>query len=62
MMIHQMLLIKNLRRYDLTIIYDEYYCTPRLFLFGYAYDNTPLTRDEMMDDVYAENREKTVNH
>jgi ubiquitin-like-conjugating enzyme ATG3 len=50
----------NLRRYDLTIVYDEFYCTPRLFLFGYSYDNTPLTRDEMMDDVYAENREKTV--
>jgi ubiquitin-like-conjugating enzyme ATG3 len=51
---------KNMRRYDLTIIYDEYYCTPRLFLFGYDSNNSPLTRAQMMEDVYSENREKTV--
>jgi ubiquitin-like-conjugating enzyme ATG3 len=51
---------KNLRMYDLTIIYDQYYATPRLYLIGYNYESIPLSGNEMMDDVYLSNREKTV--
>lgn len=49
-----------LRMYDLTIIYDQYYATPRLYLIGYNYESIPLSGDEMMDDVYLSNREKTI--
>jgi len=49
-----------LRMYDLTIIYDQYYATPRLFLIGYNCDSVLLSGCEMMEDVYATNREKTV--
>lgn len=51
---------EKIRMYDLTIIYDQYYATPRLYLVGYNCDSVPLTGDEMMDDVYLSNREKTV--
>lgn len=49
-----------LRIYDLTIIYDQYYATPRLYLIGYNYESIPLSGEEMMDDIYLTNREKTV--
>jgi len=50
------------RLYDLTIVYDQYYATPRMFLFGYnEKDHTlPLTANEMKEDIYSSNREKTV--
>jgi ubiquitin-like-conjugating enzyme ATG3 len=51
---------KNLRLYDLTIIYDTYYATPRLYLIGYNCDSIPLSGDAMMEDVFATVREKTV--
>jgi ubiquitin-like-conjugating enzyme ATG3 len=51
---------EKLRMYDLTIIYDQYYATPRLYLAGYNYESIPLSGEEMMDDVYLTNREKTV--
>ena len=31
--------VKQVRRYDLSISYDFFYQTPRLWLFGYAEDN-----------------------
>ena len=50
------------RLYDVTLVYDQYYASPRVYLFGYSENNhnQPLTKNEMMEDVYAENREKTV--
>lgn len=48
------------RMYDLTVIYDQYYATPRLYLIGYNCDGVLLSGIEMMDDVYSTNREKTV--
>eukprot|EP01084_Bolivina_argentea_P155466 270916_1 len=50
---------KETRSYDLTVVYDEYYRGPRVYLFGYA-ANQPLAKEAMMEDVYSENREKTV--
>ena len=50
----------DLRLYDVTIVYDQYYASPRVYLFGYDANSQPLTKDQMMDDVYADNREKTV--
>ncbi|KAF8289093.1 putative autophagocytosis associated protein [Trypanosoma cruzi] len=53
---------RKCRLYDVYMVYDQYYQTPRIFLIGYAEDHTTLlTKDEMMQDVYASNREKTVS-
>jgi ubiquitin-like-conjugating enzyme ATG3 len=34
---------KDYRFYDITIIYDQYYAVPRMYLIGYDYNNRPLT-------------------
>lgn len=54
---------RRCRLYDVTVVYDQYYQTPRVFIMGYSENNhsLPLTKDEMMQDVYAANREKTVS-
>lgn len=53
---------RKCRLYDVYMVYDQYYRTPRMFLIGYAEDHsTLLTKEEMMQDVYASNREKTVS-
>ncbi|CBZ29826.1 putative autophagocytosis protein [Leishmania mexicana MHOM/GT/2001/U1103] len=51
----------NLRVYDVYIVYDKYYQTPRMYLVGYASDHvTPLSMDQMKEDVYRSNYGKTV--
>jgi len=35
--------IVKVRKYDLSITYDFYTCTPRLWLTGYSEDGVPLT-------------------
>ncbi|KAG5493454.1 hypothetical protein JIQ42_01821 [Leishmania sp. Namibia] len=51
----------SLRIYDVYIVYDKYYQTPRMYLVGYASDHvTPLTTDQMKEDVYRSNYGKTV--
>ncbi|CBH09332.1 autophagocytosis associated protein, putative [Trypanosoma brucei gambiense DAL972] len=53
---------RRCRLYDVYMVYDQYYQTPRIFLIGYAEDHvTPLTTSEMMEDVYPVNRERTVS-
>lgn len=48
------------RLYDVYVVWDKYYQTPRVFLQGYE-NGKALSKEEMMQDVYAENREKTVS-
>jgi len=48
------------RTYDLSITYDKYYQTPRLWLFGYNEDGEPLKPDEVYEDVLSEYVSKTV--
>lgn len=52
----------SLRFYNVVVSYDQYYCSPRMYLFGYkcGAQNVPLTKEEMMEDVYSANREKTA--
>ncbi|RNE97108.1 autophagocytosis associated protein [Trypanosoma rangeli] len=53
---------RECRLYDVYMVYDQYYQTPRIFLIGYAEDHASLlSKEEMMQDVYAANREKTVS-
>eukprot|EP00762_Andalucia_godoyi_P003074 ANDGO_01123.mRNA.1 Autophagy-related protein 3 len=48
------------RTYDLSIVYDKFYSTPRLYLYGYNEDGQPLTASEVLEDVYADYALKTV--
>jgi len=54
--------ILKVRSYDVSITYDKYYQTPRVWLTGYADDgsNTPLTGQEMMQDVISDYANRTV--
>ena len=54
--------ILQVRTYDLSITYDKYYQTPRIWLMGYADDGSsrPLTGDEMMQDVISDYAHRTV--
>lgn len=36
-------MVRKVRKYDLSITYDFYTCTPRLWLTGYSEDGQPLT-------------------
>jgi len=48
------------RTYDVSITYDKFYRTPRVFLFGYNEHQEPLTPDEIMEDISADHANKTV--
>ncbi|KAG5494993.1 hypothetical protein JKF63_02045 [Porcisia hertigi] len=51
----------KMRVYDVYIVYDKYYQTPRMYLVGYASNHvTPLSTDQMKEDVYRSNYGKTV--
>jgi ubiquitin-like-conjugating enzyme ATG3 len=54
--------ILRVRSYDVSITYDKYYQTPRVYLMGYADDgsNRPLTGDEMMEDVMSDYAHRTI--
>ena len=50
-----------MRTYDLSITYDKYYQTPRVWMMGYSADsNQPLTGEEMMQDVMSDYANRTV--
>jgi ubiquitin-like-conjugating enzyme ATG3 len=46
----------------LTITYDFYYLTPRLWLAGYSEDNVPLSKDDMFEDIMEDYANKTVTY
>eukprot|EP01016_Furgasonia_blochmanni_P046832 TRINITY_DN680_c0_g2_i4.p1 TRINITY_DN680_c0_g2~~TRINITY_DN680_c0_g2_i4.p1 ORF type:complete len:347 (-),score=22.90 TRINITY_DN680_c0_g2_i4:171-1124(-) len=48
------------RFYDLSIVYDTYFFTPRVYLVGYNANNGPLTQEEMFEDIMSEYANKTV--
>ncbi len=54
--------IVKTRTYDLSICYDKYYQTPRVYLIGYASSDSsqPLTGDEMFQDVMSDYANRTV--
>lgn len=51
--------IVKVRTYDLSITYDKYYQTPRVWMVG-TYLGQPLTASQMMEDVYLDYAQKTV--
>lgn len=52
--------IVRTRTYDISITYDKYYRTPRVYLFGYDENRHPLTPDQIMEDISADHKHKTV--
>ncbi|EKX72977.1 conserved hypothetical protein [Theileria equi strain WA] len=48
------------RSYDISITYDRYYETPRIWLFGFNQLGLPITKDEMLTDIPTEYIGKTV--
>jgi ubiquitin-like-conjugating enzyme ATG3 len=50
----------KIRYYDISITYDLYYNTPRLWLGGNKYDSTPLTNNEIFEDIMSDYINKTV--
>lgn len=54
--------IMRVRTYDLSITYDKYYQTPRVWMMGYesADSSQPLTGDQMLEDVMSDYANRTV--
>lgn len=50
----------GVRRYDLSITYDKYYQTPRIWLFGWSDSGSPLSPTEVFEDVFQDYAKKTV--
>ncbi|KAJ3019978.1 UNVERIFIED_CONTAM: E2-like enzyme [Siphonaria sp. JEL0065] len=48
------------KTYDISITYDKYYQTPRLFLFGYDENRKPLTPQQIFQDISQDHAKKTV--
>jgi ubiquitin-like-conjugating enzyme ATG3 len=50
----------RLRRYDVSITYDNYYRTPRIWLFGYDENGSPLEPTAIFEDIMADYAKRTV--
>ncbi|CDO95625.1 unnamed protein product [Kluyveromyces dobzhanskii CBS 2104] len=50
----------TLRYYDLYITYSTSYRVPKMYLCGYDNDGTPLSPDQMFEDIAADYRSKTA--
>lgn len=48
------------RTYNLYIAYSTSYRVPKMFLSGYSPEGSPLTPEEMFEDIIPEYRDKTV--
>ncbi|KAJ1920664.1 E2-like enzyme [Mycoemilia scoparia] len=52
--------ILKTRTYDLSITYDKYYQTPRVWLYGYDENGRPLTPSQIFEDISEDHAKKTV--
>lgn len=52
--------VVKVRTYDLSITYDKYYQTPRVWMVGKSEAGQPLTGKEMMEDVISDYANRTV--
>ncbi|ODV83232.1 hypothetical protein CANARDRAFT_190988, partial [[Candida] arabinofermentans NRRL YB-2248] len=50
----------NKRSYDLYITYSTSYRVPKMYLVGFNSNGTPLTPNEMFEDIASDYRQKTV--
>eukprot|EP00053_Salpingoeca_punica_P005246 m.53298 g.53298 ORF g.53298 m.53298 type:complete len:298 (-) comp13149_c0_seq2:424-1317(-) len=54
--------VEATRTYDITITYDKFYSTPRVWLFGYDKNHNPLKGSAWRSDFSAEHVDRTVTH
>eukprot|EP00002_Diphylleia_rotans_P039721 TRINITY_DN9280_c0_g1_i1.p1 TRINITY_DN9280_c0_g1~~TRINITY_DN9280_c0_g1_i1.p1 ORF type:complete len:292 (+),score=53.33 TRINITY_DN9280_c0_g1_i1:50-925(+) len=52
--------IQKTRTYDLSISYDKYYQTPRVWLYGYDEHGKPLKPEQTFEDISQDHAHKTV--
>lgn len=52
--------VDNRNYYNLSITYDNYFRTPRLWLMGFHYDNYPLSYEKIYQDISMEHSKITV--
>jgi len=52
--------IVQCRTYDISITYDKYYQTPKVWLFGWSETQQPLTPEEIFMDISSDHAKKTV--
>jgi len=52
--------ILRTRTYDLSITYDKYWQTPRMWFFGYGEDSSPLTQPQVFEDIILDYARRTV--
>lgn len=50
----------NIRNYNISITYDKYYQTPRLWLSGFSDNGQPLSYTEIFEDIMSDYANKTV--
>jgi len=53
-------LLSNVRTYDISLTYDKYYQTPRVYLIGYSPSGQPLDGESMFEDVMTDYVRRTV--
>lgn len=52
--------IVRARRYDVSVTYDNYYRTPRIWLFGFDESGSPLSPEDVFQDIIQDYAKKTV--
>jgi len=52
--------IEKRRTYDISICYDQYHQTPKVWLFGYDENRQPLKPEEVLQDISVDHANKTV--
>ncbi len=52
--------VTEIRRYEVSIVYDNYYRTPRVYLKGYGSSGVGLGPEEMMADIVQDYAGKTA--
>lgn len=52
--------MRCIRTYDLSITYDKYYQTPRVWLMGYDEQRRTLTTEQVYEDISQDHANKTV--
>ena len=58
--IEQTIKKENVNKYNLSITYDNYFRTPRLWLIGFDYNNMPLSNNKIFSDISIEHSKITV--
>lgn len=51
---------EHIRYYDISIVYDNYYRTPRVYLCGFTPEGRPLGQGETMEDIIQDYIQKTA--